>query len=175
MAVPIGDEGHAGAVGREDGIAVIGRPEGELLGGAALDRQAEEVTHHGENQPLAIGRDGDIGPRDLGGFKFNRAPAVVLGCRGTDEEKRDAGDDSESRRLYGSPSLRGAKAVAVDGGDAGVVQAGEHLRFSLEPSEAIRIAGDCLGEDPQGDFVELRMMTRYTCPIPPSPMRAVTS
>ena len=38
---------------------------------------------------------------------------------------------------------------AVDGRDAGVVQAGEDLRFTLEPGEPIRIGGNCFREDLQ--------------------------
>ena len=36
---------------------------------------------------------------------------------------------------------------AVDGRDAGVVEAGEDLGLALEPGEAIRIGGERLGED----------------------------
>ena len=36
---------------------------------------------------------------------------------------------------------------AMNGGDVRVVQAGKHLRFSLKPSQAIRISGKGLGQD----------------------------
>ena len=35
--------------------------------------------------------------------------------------------------------------------DVRVVEAGEHLRFPLEPSEAVRVGGEGVGEDFQGD------------------------
>ena len=34
---------------------VVVRPKRELLGVAALDRQAEQVPEHGEDQPLPVG------------------------------------------------------------------------------------------------------------------------
>ncbi len=45
---------------------------------------------------------------------------------------------------------------AVDGGDVGVVEAGEDLRLPLEPGEPVRISREGVGEDLQGDLaVEL--------------------
>ena len=47
---------------------------------------------------------------------------------------------------------------AVNGGDVRVVQAGEDLRLPLEPGEAVRISGEGVGQDLQGDLaVELRV------------------
>ncbi len=45
---------------------------------------------------------------------------------------------------------------AVDGGDVGVVEAGEDLRLPLESSEPVRISREGVGEDLQRDLaVEL--------------------
>ena len=41
---------------------------------------------------------------------------------------------------------------AVDGGDAGVVQAGEHLRFPLEPGEPVGVSGEGVRQDLQRDI-----------------------
>ncbi|MCH7911108.1 MAG: hypothetical protein IIB38_16030 [Candidatus Hydrogenedentes bacterium] len=57
-----------------------------MLGVAAFDRQAEQVAEQGEDQPLAVGRDGDVGSRDLASLELNGAPAVVLGRGWADEE-----------------------------------------------------------------------------------------
>ena len=47
---------------------------------------------------------------------------------------------------------------AVDGGDAGVVETGEHLRFPLEPGEAIWVGREGVGKNLQGDLTpELRV------------------
>ncbi len=58
-----------------------------------------------------------------------------------------------------------------------MVQAGEDLGFSLEAGQPIRIGGERLRQDLEGDLpVELGIGGLVeTCPIPPSPMRAVTS
>ena len=41
---------------------------------------------------------------------------------------------------------------AVDGRDPRVVEARQHLRFPLEPGEAIRVSGEGVGEDLQRDI-----------------------
>ena len=41
---------------------------------------------------------------------------------------------------------------AVDGGDVGVVEAGEDLRLPCEPGEAVRIGCERVGEDLQRDL-----------------------
>ncbi len=47
---------------------------------------------------------------------------------------------------------------AVDGGNAGVVEAGEHLRLPLEPGEPSRVRREGVGEDFQRDITaELRI------------------
>jgi len=47
---------------------------------------------------------------------------------------------------------------AVDGGDVRVVEAGEDLRFPLEPREPIRVSREGVGQDLQRDLaVELRV------------------
>ena len=57
-----------------------------------------------------------------------------------------------------------------------MVEAGEHLRFSLEPGEAIKIAGKRLRQNLECDLpVQLGIGGLIACPMPPSPMRAVTS
>jgi hypothetical protein len=69
-AVPVRHKGNAGAVRREHGLVVIVRPEGELLGNAAPDRQSEQVAEDAEDQPLAVRRDGDVGRGDLGSLEL---------------------------------------------------------------------------------------------------------
>ena len=65
---------------------------------------------------------------------------------------------------------------AVDGGDVGVVEAGEYLRLPREPGEPIRILSKGVRKDLQRDLaVELRVGACQTWPMPPSPSRAVTS
>ncbi len=59
--ITVGDEGDPAAVRREHWLAVVVGTEGQLLGLASLDRHPEQVAQHGEDQPLAVGREGDIG------------------------------------------------------------------------------------------------------------------
>ena len=55
------------------------------------------MAEHGEDQPLAVGREGNISGRDLGRLELDGAPAVVLGgsrvrehrCH-KDQRERDA-------------------------------------------------------------------------------------
>ena len=57
---------------------------------------------------------------------------------------------------------------AVDLRDVGVVQAGEHLRFPLEPREAIRVSREGVGEDVQGDVAaQVRVGGATNLPHPP--------
>ena len=57
---------------------------------------------------------------------------------------------------------------AVDGGDAGVVEAGEDLRFPLEPGEPIRVSREGVGEDLQGNVApELRVGRAIDLPHAP--------
>ena len=100
--VAVGDEGHPGAVGREHRVGVVVGPEGELLGGATLDGQAEQMAQHGENQALPVRGHGDVGCRDLASFKLNRARLVVL-CRGwahEPERHRRRKQERESGRIH---------------------------------------------------------------------------
>ena len=47
---------------------------------------------------------------------------------------------------------------AIDSGDVRVTERGEHLRFALEPRQAVRIECEQRGQDLQGDFaIELRV------------------
>ena len=65
---------------------------------------------------------------------------------------------------------------AVDGGDVGVVEAGEDLRLPFESGEPVRVRREGVGEDLEGDLaVELRVGGLPDLAMPPSPRRAVTS
>ena len=63
---------------------------------------------------------------------------------------------------------------AVDGGDVGMVEAGENLRFPREPGEPVRVPREGVGEDLQRDLaVELVSVACQTWPIPPWPSSAM--
>ena len=65
---------------------------------------------------------------------------------------------------------------AVDGGDVGVVEGRKDLRLPLEPGEPVRVIREGVGKDLQGDLgLSWVSVACQTCPMPPSPMRAVTS
>ena len=64
----------------------------------------------------------------------------------------------------------------MDGGDVGVVEADEDLRFPLKPGEPVWICREGVGQDLQGDLaVELRVGDLPDLPMPPSPKSEVTS
>ena len=71
-AVSIGDERHAAPIGRERGIAVVTGSERELLGGASLGRQAEQVAQQAEDELPAVGRDRESRLCDFPGRKLDR-------------------------------------------------------------------------------------------------------
>ncbi len=56
----------------------------------------------------------------------------------------------EGRVFHQLQHQRSGAVCFLDGGDNGVVEAGEDLRLPLEPGEAVRIAGEGVGEDLQG-------------------------
>ena len=64
---------------------------------------------------------------------------------------------------------------AVNGGDVGMVQAGENLGFPLKPRKTIRISGKRLGQGLERHLaVQLRVSRPIDLPMPPSPILAVT-
>ena len=64
----------------------------------------------------------------------------------------------------------------VDRANVGMIQRGEHLRFTLEARDAIGIARERFRQDLDRDFaIQPRSVARYTSPIPPAPMRATIS
>ncbi len=57
-----------------------------------------------------------------------------------------------------------------------MVQRSKNLRLTLEPRQPIRIVGKGLGQDLQRDLpVQFGIGGLVDSPMPPSPMRAVTS
>ncbi len=54
-AVPVRLEGDASPIRRDGGLGIVVGAEGELLGGATLHGQTEQVAEHREDQPLAVG------------------------------------------------------------------------------------------------------------------------
>ena len=92
----------------------------------------------------AVGRLQRLGdlPGDRQGFvQWNRPLGNAVGERGTFDQLQDERLGTVSRIFFS----------AVDGGNPRVVQAGEDLRFSLEPGQAIRIGRESVGQDLQGN------------------------
>jgi hypothetical protein len=64
----------------------------------------------------------------------------------------------------------------VDGGDVGMIQRGEDFGFALEPREALGIASDRFGQTLIATWrFSFVSVARYTSPMPPAPIWAVTS
>ena len=62
---------------------------------------------------------------------------------------------------------------AVDRADVGMIQRREHPRLALEACEPIRVARERTGQDLDRDVApELRVVRRYTSPMPPAPSSA---
>ena len=61
----------------------------------------------------------------------------------------------------------------MDRDDVGVLQGGQDLSFSQEPSQQIPVARERIGQQLEGDVaLELRVPARYTSPMPPAPTLA---
>ena len=59
---------------------------------------------------------------------------------------------------------------AVDMRDVRMIEGRERLRFAREPGQAIGIAGEGVRKDLQRDVaIQLRVVARYTSPMPPAP------
>ncbi len=65
---------------------------------------------------------------------------------------------------------------AVDGGDVGMVEAGQDLRLPLEPGQAIGVAGEGVGRIFRATWrLSWVSVACQTWPMPPSPKSEVTS
>ena len=70
-----------------------------------------------------------------------------------DRPRRDSVSEGRPFNQFEDERLRAVGFLdTVDGGDVGVVEAGEDLRLPLEPSEPIRISRESVGQDLQGDL-----------------------
>ena len=64
----------------------------------------------------------------------------------------------------------------VDGGDVGMIERGEDFRFALKASQPSGSAASDGGRILMATWrFSLVSVARYTCPMPPSPIWAVTS
>ena len=63
----------------------------------------------------------------------------------------------------------------VNAADVGMTERGQDLRFTREPRQPLRIAGDACGQDLSATSRFRRLSrARYTSPIPPSPSFSTT-
>jgi hypothetical protein len=59
--------------------------------------------------------------------------------------------------------------------DVRMVERGQHVRFAFEACEAVRVLRDGGEDDLQRDVSIQLGVARYTSPIPPKPIRSITS
>jgi hypothetical protein len=96
------------AVWRDHRLTVEVRPKGELHRVPAFNWQLEQVAEHGEDQPLAVRRNGDIRSGDLGCFELDgvlrgSGLGLLRHCCVRQERTKEDGEKRQCSDTHGDP------------------------------------------------------------------------